>query len=109
MVDSTTVLWGQTLAYTSYVLAMMLVMGWRGMFVTIEGRNRNGVNGRVAWHIIARRGHGPFIPTISSVVLAKRLARREITLAGAMPCFDLFTLAEFMAEVEDLDIGWSVQ
>ena len=39
MVDSTTVLWGQTLAYTFYVLAIMAVMGWFALRVTQEGPN----------------------------------------------------------------------
>lgn len=34
MVDSNTVLWGQTLAYTSYVLAIMAVMAWFALRVT---------------------------------------------------------------------------
>src|SRR5512140_492558 len=37
MTDSTTVLWGQTLAYTFYVLAMMSVMGWFAIRVTQDG------------------------------------------------------------------------
>lgn len=37
MVDSTTVLWGQTLAYTFYVLAIMAVMGWFALRVTQDG------------------------------------------------------------------------
>ena len=37
MVDSTTVLWGQTLAYTFYVLTMMAVVGWFALRVTQEG------------------------------------------------------------------------
>ena len=39
MVDSTTVLWGQTLAYTFYVLAIMAVMGWFALRVTQAGPN----------------------------------------------------------------------
>jgi cytochrome c oxidase subunit 2 len=34
MVDSTTVLWGQTIAYTAYVLAIMAVMGWFAFKIT---------------------------------------------------------------------------
>jgi len=37
MVDSITVLWGQTLAYTFYVLAMMSVMAWFAWRVTRPG------------------------------------------------------------------------
>ena len=37
MVDSTTVLWGQTLAYTFYVLAIMAVMSWCALRITQQG------------------------------------------------------------------------
>jgi len=37
MVDSSVVLWGQTLAYTFYVLAIMAVMGWFALRVTQQG------------------------------------------------------------------------
>lgn len=37
MVDSNTVLWGQTLAYTLYVLAMMALMAWFAYRVTRQG------------------------------------------------------------------------
>ena len=40
MVDSTIVLWGQTLAYTFYVLAIMTVMGWFALRVTQDGPSR---------------------------------------------------------------------
>jgi cytochrome c oxidase subunit 2 len=39
MVDSTVVLWGQTVAYTLYVLAIMAVMGWFALRVTRDGPN----------------------------------------------------------------------
>jgi cytochrome c oxidase subunit 2 len=42
MVDSTTVLWGQALAYTFYVLAMMAVMAWFAFRVTQQGE-REGI------------------------------------------------------------------
>ena len=39
MVDSTVVLWGQTVAYTLYVLAIMAIMGWFALRVTQDGPN----------------------------------------------------------------------
>jgi len=39
MIDSTTVLNGQTLAYTSYALAIILVMGWFGYNITRQGKS----------------------------------------------------------------------
>jgi cytochrome c oxidase subunit 2 len=39
MIDSNTVLLGQTIAYTFYVLAIMLLMGWFAYKVTKGGKN----------------------------------------------------------------------
>jgi cytochrome c oxidase subunit II len=40
MVDSNMVLWGQTLAYTFYAIAIMSVIGWFGYKVTKNGKGR---------------------------------------------------------------------
>jgi len=39
-VDSSLVLWGQTLAYTLYALAMIALIGWFALRVTREGEGR---------------------------------------------------------------------
>ena len=56
------------------------------------------------WHLVARSGDGPYVPAMASVILAKRIAAGSGPPAGAMPCFGLFTLGEFEAEISDLDI-----
>jgi len=38
MVDSSVVLWGQTIAYTLYVIAILLVMAWFGYQITRSGK-----------------------------------------------------------------------
>jgi len=76
-----------------------------GMAVTLEGNDRAGAPQRVAWHLVARRGHGPYIPTIASIILAKRLLAGTLAQRGAMPCLGLFTLSDFLCEVADLDIA----
>jgi len=75
-----------------------------GMAVTLEGEGSSGERKRVEWRLIARRGHGPFIPAMPSVILAKRLLAGTLAARGAMPCLGLFTLEDFLAEVADLDI-----
>jgi saccharopine dehydrogenase-like NADP-dependent oxidoreductase len=75
-----------------------------GMFVLLQGLDGGGALRRVAWHLLARRGHGPYVPAIASVILARRLARGEAPVFGARPCFEQFTLEDFLAEVADLDI-----
>ena len=75
-----------------------------GMAITLEGEGHSGERKRVDWSLIARCGHGPFIPAMPSVILGKRLLAGTLTTRGAMPCLGLFTLDEFLAEVADLDI-----
>jgi hypothetical protein len=75
-----------------------------GMFMRLEGVAAEGGPRKVDWHIIAGSGHGPYIPAIASVLVTRKLARGELDMRGAIACLGLFTLAEFMAEVEDLDI-----
>jgi saccharopine dehydrogenase-like NADP-dependent oxidoreductase len=79
-----------------------------GMFVTLRGRGADGAHKQLAWHLIARSGDGPYVPAVASVILAKRLAAGGGPAPGAQPCFGLFTLADFEAEVADLDIACAV-
>jgi len=78
-----------------------------GMFVVLEGEDRQGQPKRVDWHLVAGSGHGAYVPAIPSVILAKRLARGTERRTGAMACMGLFTVVEFLAEVADLDISCS--
>jgi Saccharopine dehydrogenase NADP binding domain len=79
-----------------------------GMRVDLTGRAGGGRR-HIAWHLAAGSGHGPYIPAIASVILARKLAAGQALPAGAMACVDLFTLAEFSAEVADLDITFTLE
>jgi hypothetical protein len=79
-----------------------------GMTVTLDGSDSRGDPKRIVWYLIAERSHGPYIPAIPSVILAKRLLANTIATRGAMPCAGLFTLADFLEEVADLDIRAAV-
>lgn len=76
-----------------------------GMFMHLSGVGRDGQPLERAIHILARRNHGPYVPAIASVVLARKLVRGDVDARGAMPCMGLFTLDEFMAEAADLAIS----
>jgi saccharopine dehydrogenase-like NADP-dependent oxidoreductase len=78
-----------------------------GMFVSLEGRGHDGARQRIDWHLVAKSGHGPFVPAVPAVLLAKKLIRGSAMPVGARPCLDLFTLDEFLAEIADLDITTS--
>ena len=75
-----------------------------GMFVRVVGRERGGTLRTRTWHLVARSGDGPYVPAMASVILAKHIVAGSGPPPGAMPCFGLFTLGEFAAEIGDLDI-----
>ena len=70
----------------------------------IEGRDGEGqALLRREW-IIARSGHGPNIPCMPVILLARRLARVEAPPIGAQPCVGIIGLEEFLCALEGLDI-----
>ncbi len=75
-----------------------------GMLVTLEGLDHGGGPKKTEWSLVAGSGHGPHVPATPSVLLAKQLISGELQTRGAMPCVGLFTLADFLAEIADLDI-----
>jgi hypothetical protein len=74
------------------------------MFVELAGEGRDGAPLRQLWRLIAGSGHGPCIPALPAVVVARKLLRGTLDRRGATPCIDLFELAEIEAECRDLDI-----
>lgn len=75
-----------------------------GMMITLGGTDARGNPKHMDWRLIARSGQGPYIPATPSVMLVKRLLAGSLASRGAMPCLGLFTLAEFLGEVADLDM-----
>ncbi len=69
-----------------------------GMLVELGGIGFDGQRKRIDWHLIAGNNHGPEIPCIAAILLARKLARKEIDERGARPCMGLLTLAEFEPE-----------
>lgn len=71
-----------------------------------------GIDGRplsLTWTLTALAGDGPYIPTIPSVVLARKLARGGLSMSGAMPCMGLMSLADFTGVVSNLTIDQEVE
>ena len=79
-----------------------------GMHVGLTGLDVDGRPARIDWHLLARRGHGPEIPCLPAIVLARKLAAGTLGEHGAMPCMGLMTLTDFAHAVKraDLDIAW---
>lgn len=79
-----------------------------GMFVTVTGRDHDGAEIEKRWTLVARDGHGPFIPTLASVILAKSLAKGELPKIGASPCFNLVSYQDVLDEISDLSITCTI-
>lgn len=75
-----------------------------GMYVELEGKDLQNKPHKVLWNLIAESGDGPHIPTIPSIILAKKIALGEYTQTGAITSTGLFSLEEFSDEVATLDI-----
>ncbi|BFM15466.1 saccharopine dehydrogenase NADP-binding domain-containing protein [Maricurvus nonylphenolicus] len=75
-----------------------------GMKVMLSGRDKNNQPKRIHWLLCAEHGVGPYIPTLSAIILAKKLIVGSIDQLGAMPCLGLFTLEEFDQEAKQLGI-----
>ena len=49
----------------------------------------------IHWTLTALNGIGPYIPTMSALILADKLVRDTTSLRGALPCLGLFDLTYF--------------
>lgn len=75
-----------------------------GMQINISGLNENKISKRIKWTLYAENGVGPYIPTVSAIILAKKLIAGSIKTRGATSCLGLYTLAEFDQEAVPLGI-----
>lgn len=66
-----------------------------GMQVTLKGIGKNGKPLQIDWTLFAEGGVGPYIPIISTIILAKKLISGSINETGAIPCQGMYSLEEF--------------
>jgi hypothetical protein len=69
-----------------------------GMVVRVEGIDSAGQATRCAWHIAADNDHGPEIPCMAAILLARRLAAGPPIATGACTAAGLLDLADFDPE-----------
>lgn len=69
-----------------------------GMVVRVEGNDAFNQPARRAWHITAGNDHGPEIPCMAAILLARKLARGEGLPMGAFACMNSLRLADFEPE-----------
>lgn len=75
-----------------------------GMVVRLRGTGLEGRPLQLAWHLTADHHHGPEIPCMAAILLARRLARGEALAAGAQPCMGLVPLEAFAPEFARWDM-----
>ena len=71
----------------------------------LSGDGPDGRPKRVRFYMVARSGHGPYIPCMPAILLARYLAYGEIGRRGALPCVDRIDLHEYVEALEGLDIS----
>jgi NAD(P)-dependent dehydrogenase (short-subunit alcohol dehydrogenase family) len=76
------------------------VLGSRlgGMVVRVSGLDAAAQPVRRAWHIAADDDHGPEIPCMAAILLARRLVGGDLTQTGACTAAGLLPLAAFSGE-----------
>lgn len=70
----------------------------------LAGTGSDGLAKTKTFYLIAKSGHGPFIPSIPSILCAKMLARGEISQTGAFPCVGIISLQQYIEGMRDLNI-----
>ncbi len=75
-----------------------------GMRIIIKGLDKNNKAKTITWSLYADNGIGPYTPTLSTIIIAKKLITGDINLAGSVPCLGLFSYDELSAHAETLDI-----
>jgi hypothetical protein len=69
-----------------------------GMLVAVSGTKADGSRAWARWQLIADANHGPEIPCMAAILLARKLARGKLAEAGAHACMGFLTLQEFEPE-----------
>jgi Saccharopine dehydrogenase NADP binding domain len=71
---------------------------WGGMRVSVAGTLADGAVIRRTWFLTAPAMHGPEIPCMAAILLARRIATGKVTGDYAGPCLDLLKLGDFEPE-----------
>ena len=83
------------------------------MRVTIIGISKEGGQQECQWTLIAPDGIGPFIPTLSAIILVKKWLRMagagESIIPYSGPCLDQFSYTDFLPYFKQFNIGYNVE
>ncbi|MGH1457248.1 MAG: saccharopine dehydrogenase NADP-binding domain-containing protein [Alphaproteobacteria bacterium] len=96
-------------AFAPFLLKASFLFDWAGSDVSgfhmeLSGKDDRGADKAITFELTARSGHGPYIPCMPAILMAKKLASGEITMTGATPCISLITRDEYLDALKELDI-----
>ena len=77
-----------------------------GMQIELSGRDQAGKKKTIKWTLVAENGIGPYIPTMSALILVKKLMNNELTDRGAKACLGMYTLDDFDSHIKPYDIHY---
>lgn len=80
-----------------------------GMVLEARGKTQTGENAVAHWRILGLNGDGPWIPAAPAAAMAKKFLRGEVNWKGAVPCWQLLTLEEILAELTQFAIVTSFE
>jgi len=78
--------------------------GESGFHMTLSGTGKDGAAKELRFYVIAKNNHGPYIPSMPAIILARKLAAGETLPQGAYPCLDVITLTDYQEALSGLDI-----
>lgn len=67
-----------------------------GFYMALQGLDHNSQPHQIRFDLLARQGDGMYIPCVPSILMALKLARGQITHAGAQPCMGFISLEEYL-------------
>jgi len=83
------------------------------MEVLICGKGNDGNAKKIKWTLYAPKGNGPYIPTLSTIILARKLLSGDKQSSqqetGAKSCAGMFKLSEFDTYFDALGIHYEEQ
>ena len=101
---------GSLSQHAGMLLKMAFMFDWMGsaksgFHMFLDGLGPDGRPLKRRFYIIAKSGHGPYIPCMPAILLARKFALGQVAVRGARPCLDLIDLKTYLAALKGLDIS----
>ncbi len=77
-------------------------------YMRLSGADAAGRPLERVFTLTAGSGHGPYIPCMPSILMARRLADGRIGATGAYPCMGFIDLDSYLKALEEFDISWNM-